>query len=605
MPRMRSRLGVVLALLTLTACGGRREVRTPDPAARRTTPSGEVVGFVGRYDSYVWMGLPYAAPPTGDRRWRVPDPPASWQGVREALWPGAPCVQYASPFGGVETAPVDTPVGDEDCLYANVYAPRTATPTSFLPVMVWIHGGGNTVGTGERYDGGNLAATQNVVVVTLNYRLGPFGWFRHGALRVDAASDAERSGNFTLLDLVRALEWVESHIAGFGGDPAKVTIFGESAGGSNTLALLLSPSAVGLFHRAIIQSGGLRMADPVAAEAFSDGPPAFDAAHSSNEVVARLLVADHTARDRADAKTKIGAMAKPDLAARLRAKSAREILAAYTPLPGSGLIPMPILFRDDAVLPTGAYLDHFRHEHEWNRVPVLIGTNRDEIKIFMFGSPDWVRRWFGLLPRFVDEAHYDVVAEPLSRMWKATGADEVAAAMVESGARDVFMYRFDWDEEPRILGTDLSRMLGASHGFEIPFVFGHFDLGRDGSRLFDRTNEPGRRELAAAMMSYWASFARTGDPGKGDGGRPEWPRWSTAQEYLVLDTPAGGGITRAAGVSTRDTVLQSIEQDQRLADPRTRCLVYHDLVFRPPVLTRRAYDEKCSKFPFEKYPWRD
>ena len=600
---MRRHLGVVVTLLILAACGKKAEVRTADPASRRNTPSGEVVGFVGRYDSHVWMGIPYAAPPTGDRRWRTPEPPAPWQGVREALQPGSPCVQYASPFGGVETAPVNTPVGDEDCLFLNVYAPRTATPTSFLPVMVWIHGGGNTTGLGDRYDGGNLAVTQNVVVVTLNYRLGPFGWFRQAALRIDAGSDNERSGNFALLDLVRALEWVESSIAGFGGDPAKVTIFGESAGGANSLALLLSPSAVGLFHRAIVQSGGFHPTDPVAAESFVDAPTSPVSAHTANEVVARLLVADHTARDRSDAKTKIGSMPKADLATRLRAKSAREILGAYTPQPGTGLIPMPTLIRDDTVLPSGPYLDQFRRASGWSQLPVLIGSNRDELKIFMF-SPPWVRRWLGFLPRLVDDTQYDPLAESLSRMWKATGVDEVAEAMVASGARDVFTYRFDWDEEPTILGADLSRMLGASHGFEVPFVFGHFDLSREGNRLFTAANEPGRRELAAAMMSYWAAFARTGDPGRGDGKRPEWPRWGATHEYLVLDTPAGGGITRASGVSTRESVLQSIEQDKRL-DARGRCLVYRDLVFRPPVLTRQAYDAKCPTFPFDGYPWRD
>jgi len=601
---MRSRPAILVALLLVAACGGKPPPPAADPTSRRTTPSGDVVGFVGQYQSHVWLGLPYAAPPVDDLRWRAPAPPAAWQGVRQALQPGSPCLQYASPFGGVDTAPTDTPVGDEDCLYLNVYAPRTATATSFLPVMLWIHGGGNTIGTATRYDGGNLAATQNVVVVTVNYRLGPFGWFRNNALRVDAMSDAERSGNFAILDLVRALEWVESHIAGFGGDPAKVTVFGESAGGANTLALLLSPSAVGLFHRAIIQSGGLHLWDPVGAEAFDDAPTPVTS-NSANEAVARLLVADGTARDRADAKVKLPAIPRAELATRLRAKSGREILGAYAPMPGIGMILMPTVFRDDTVLPTGAYLDNFRGAHGWSQVPVMLGTNRDENKLFMVGSPVWVRRWFGIVPRIIDDAHYDVVAEMLSRMWKATGADELATAMVASGARDVFVYRFDWDEEPTILGADLARMIGAAHGFEVPFVFDHFDFGRDARRLFTRDNEPGRRELAAAMMAYWAAFARSGNPGRGDGTRPEWPAWSGKPEFLVFDTPAGGGITRSSAVQSREGVLAAIEADPRLAEPRARCLVYHDLVIWSPSLTRQAYDEKCRAFPFDGYPWRD
>jgi len=156
--------------------------------------------------------------------------------------------------------------------------------------MVWIHGGGNTIGVGTRYDGGHLAASQNVVVVTVNYRLGPFGWFRNAALRADSNTDAERSGNFAILDLVRALEWVEGNITNFGGDPAHVTIFGESAGGSNTLGLLLSPSAVGLFHRAIVQSAGFQTWDPIGAEAFDDHAT-IETKNSANEAIARLSAA--------------------------------------------------------------------------------------------------------------------------------------------------------------------------------------------------------------------------------------------------------------------------------------------------------------------------
>jgi para-nitrobenzyl esterase len=553
----------------------------------------------------VWLGLPYAAPPTGDRRWREPVPPAPWTGVREALAPGAPCVQYASPFGGIRTVPANTPVGDEDCLYLNVYAPRAATPTAFLPVMVWIHGGGNTVGAGTLYDGGELAATQNVVVVTLNYRLGPFGWFRHASLRSDATTDAERSGNFATLDLVRALEWVQNDIAAFGGDPARVTVFGESAGGTNTLTLLLSPQAIGLFHRAIVESGGLHMSDPVGAEAFVDGPTA-EPANTSNEAIARLLVTQGRARDRADAKTRIGTMPRAELATWLRQVSARDLLAAYAPLPSAGLIGMPTVFRDDTVLPSEPYLERLRRADGWNRVPVMLGTNHDENKLFMFASPVWVRRWFGFVPRLIEPERYDAVAQALSRTWQATGAEELATAMRTAGATDVYVYRFDWNEEPTILGTDLSRMLGASHGFEIPFVFGHFDLGRDANRLFTRENEPGRAELSAAMMTYWATFAATGRPGGGPDARlPAWPAWSVGTpSFLVLDTAAGGGIRASQETTTREAVLAAIATDPRLPTSRDRCLAYHDLVQWSGTLSRAAYDAKCPDHAFDGYPWR-
>ena len=165
------------------------------------------------------------------------------------------------------------PAGAEDCLYLNVYAPRSATPgTGRLPVMVWIHGGGNVVGHAGFFDGGNLAAREDVVVVTINYRLGPFGWFRHPALRDAGASELDRSGNFGTLDQVRALEWVRDNAAAFGGDPGNVTVFGESAGGTNVFALLLAPPARGLFHRAIVESGNLSFGAPATAEGFVDDP---------------------------------------------------------------------------------------------------------------------------------------------------------------------------------------------------------------------------------------------------------------------------------------------------------------------------------------------
>jgi para-nitrobenzyl esterase len=273
-------------------------------------------------------------------------------------------------------------------------------------------------------------------------------------------------------------------------------------------------------------------------------------------------------------------------------------------MPGIGMIRMPTVFRDDALIPSGAPLDQLRRANGWNRVPVMLGTNRDENKIFMFASPVWVHRWLGFLPRLVEPDAYDVVASHLARTWKATGADELAMAMTASGAHDVYVYRFDWDEEPTVLGSDLGRMLGAAHGLEIPFVFGHWDLGREARRLFTADNEAGRLELSAAMMDYWTTFAKTGRP-NGGGTHPEWPDWSARPEYLVLATSRAGGITRSTDVVTRASALGSIDGDPRLADPRTRCLVYHDLVAWAGLLSRAVYDEKCPGFAFEAHPWRN
>ena len=222
----------------------------------------------------------------------------------------------------------------------------------------------------------------------------------------------------------------------------------------------------------------------------------------------------------------------------------------------------------------------------------------------MFGSPDWVWWRFWILPRLRDPEGYDRSAEFLSKLSKADAADGIARAMYGSGARDVFVYRFDWDEEPTVLGSDLSRMLGAAHGMDIPFVFGNFVFGEGTDRIFTAENEPGRLALSAAMMSYWTQFAKSGRPVTGAGDAvPEWPAWDEGGRFLVLDTEAGGGIRPSAETVSREGLLAAIESDPRLADRRLRCIVYHDLARWGEALERSEYDVKCPEHPFDGYPW--
>jgi para-nitrobenzyl esterase len=604
------------ALVLVVLVGGcsrpvHREPAPADPTSVRTLPAGRVIGAAGQSGEQVWRGIPYAAPPTGPRRWRAPQPLPPWEETREALAFGSPCPQYASPLGGVPGKD-GTVVGNEDCLFLNVYAPRFAagevpTGDQRLPVMLWIHGGGNSIGEAGFYHPGKLAAAERVIVVTTNYRLGPLGWMRHAALR-EGATAAEQSGNFATLDLIAALQWVHDNIAAFGGNPDNVTIFGESAGGQNVFSLLLSPAAKGLFHRAIAQSGGLWMSSPAQAEHFADDADAGDA-HSSNEVLLALLQRDGRATDRAGAKAALAAMAPADIAAYLRGKSPAELLSVYEPSPGNGMIEMPKVFRDGTVLPAEEPLARFARADGWNHVPVILGTNRDENRLFMFGDPHWVTRYFWIVPRLRNEPLYIATSDYLARNWKATGADMPAAAM-RTNADAVYVYRFDWDEQPHVLGADLSVMLGAAHGFEIPFVFDHFDLGPRGNVMWTDENAPGREQLSQAMMGYWAEFARAGRPGRGgnDGG-VEWVAWDAsapgAPKYLILDTPAGGGIRMSAGAVTLEQLRSDLATDPRLPQPRDRCAVYHELARWGRGFSRAGYDAtpECKEFPFDQYPW--
>jgi para-nitrobenzyl esterase len=565
-----------------------------DSRALRTPPAGPVIGFSGAYGAHVWRGIPFAEPPVGPLRWRAPQPAAAWQSPREALAFGSHCTQFSTNLSNVDVEP-GTPIGSEDCLTLDIYAPvfdAGAVPQGGerLPVMVWIHGGGNTIGHSSEYDGGHLATAEQVIVVTLNYRLGPFGWFQHPALAQDAP-ELERGGNFGTLDLIRGLAWVRENIAAFGGDPGNVTVFGESAGGRNVVQLLLSPPARGLFHRAIVQSGGLRSNTPAEASHYRDDPEPGHAS-SSAEVALRLLA---PGEERGAARAKLGALPASELAQRLRALSNAEVLSAYD---GSklGMIDLPQVIRDGVVLPGDPFPAAFARAGVVAPVPVLFGTNKDEQKTFLFFDPKYVDRWFGVVPRLLDRDRYLLTAEYQSRSWKAMGADEPAIALTGLGRKDVFVYRFDWDEEPNILWIDLGEVLGAAHAFEVPFVFGHWSLGAQSGRLFDESNRPGREALSGAMMSYWAEFARRGAPGQGSrGDQPTWSAWDPSDggdKFVVLDTPAGGGIRMAStGVETNAGLLAEIGSDPRLADAARRCQVLADWIVwaRTPALNESHY----------------
>ena len=574
----RAVAGLVLAV----GCTSEPEIPAPsaDPTTLRHLATGDVVGASGAYGGHAWLGIPYAEPPLGGLRWRAPQPLLPWTGTREALAFGDSCPQFASGIGGDPSAKPGTLVGHEDCLTLNVYAPALPGPAAEarLPVMVWIHGGGNTIGASRSYDGSRLASLHGVVVVTLNYRLGALGWFRNEALRESAdALDAsgnfgtlDASGNFGTLDQIQALHWVQAHIAAFGGDPQNVTIFGESAGGQNVLVLLISPLAAGLFQRAIAQSGGAWDTTPAEAENLRDAPEP-GAPESSGEILLTLLEREGLAADRAGGEAAAAGMPLAERASFLRGIPAEQLLAAYDP-GGRGFYECPRVFREGTVIPREPQSELLGRPGAYHAVPVMLGTNRDEQRLFFFLDPARTSRWFGV-PRAKDPATYQRDAAYRSRAWKITGVDEPARALAEAQPGRVFAYRFDWDEQPSFLWADFSELLGAAHGLEIPFVFGNFSFGPNGRFLFDEANRPGREALAAMMMSYWTEFARSGDPGRGrDGTLPRWVPWQEdGEKYAVLDTPAAGGVRMATESERLDDLAAAILADGSYENERERC----------------------------------
>jgi len=587
---------LAVALVALAGCSPPTPpaAGTADPQTVRSLPQGRVAGFAGEFGAHNWRGIPFAAPPVGPLRWRAPRPAPAWEGVRQALAFGAACPQIANAGGGWDGAEPGEATGSEDCLTLNVFAPAWApdqvpTAKDRKPVMVWIHGGGNSVGDALPYDAGNLAVTHDLVVVTVHYRLGPLGWFRHASLRGEGTSAEDRSGNFGTLDLIQALDWVRENIAAFGGDPKRVTIFGESAGGANVYSLLLSPLARGLFHRAVVQSGGLRSYSPAEAENFADDPEPGHAG-SSNEVLLTLLQSDGGA-DRDAARTRLGAMSADETAAYLRALEPAALLRAYDGYGGTGMLDAPEILRDGFVLPE----DHLRNvlaEGRYNQVPVIVGTNRDESKLFMSFNPEYVRTVMRLPLWRRDAVAYERDARYGSNTWKALGVDGPAQAMRRVQGPSVFAYRFDWDELASPLWLDLPTLVGAAHAIEIPFVFGRFELGRVGNRIFDETSEPGRTQLAQAMMSYWAQLAYKGNPGHGrDWKLPRWESWGTGDKtFLVLDSRAGGGIRMSDQRVTVPGLVDTVLQDADFPDDATRCATLRSISERALELEREKVD---------------
>jgi para-nitrobenzyl esterase len=493
------------AVLSVTAaCGG-----TQTSLNRVVLDSGPILG-VQEAGIWVFKGIPYAAPPVGDLRWRPPQPVTPWQDVRQCVEPGPSCPQPAA--GGVFY--LDVGETDEDCLYLNVWSPAESSAER-LPVMVWIHGGSFVTGSGSMavYDGANLAA-EGVVVVTINYRLGPLGFLAHPALAAESAEGT--SGDYGLLDQIAALRWVQRNIAAFGGDPGRVTVFGESAGAISILDLLVSPLAEGLFQRAIAQSGILLDTG----FGVSTAAAKAQAEAAGEEFVKRL-----------------GVDPSGDALAQMRALSAAELLAAGgsgEDLMDQGLTWKPVA--DGYVLsdlPTDLWL-----AGRQAKVPLLIGSNADEGNAFLAGltgSTDEFRLQMGrIFGPYVDEALalYPVaspadITPAFSRMLTEVGFASTArfAAAAMSAVAPAYLYQFT--------RVPLGNPLGAFHGVEIPYVFGNAGLF---TALGDI--QQADYDLSGAMMGYWVRFAATGDP-NGDGAVP-WPEYdSTTDRHLELGDTIG------------------------------------------------------------------
>ncbi len=499
----------VLSCLLLAAC----QPSPTGPVVR--TANGEVQGFL-QEDVHLFYGIPYAEPPVGPLRWQSPQPlAANWTGVRAATKPGPLCFQYM----------LYMQRGVEDCLYLNIATPDVK-PAMPKPVMVWLHGGGFIGGDGLQGSPlQRLAKRGDMVVVSLNYRLGALGFLAHPALSSEGqqAHGVYASGNYGLQDQQAALRWVRDNIASFGGDPQNVTIFGESAGGMSVCAQLASPLAAGLFRQAIVQSGPCMSQNP-----------SLHAAEKQGEYLA----------------IRAGCEGRGDLLACLRSKTPEELMQALPNDPAFvfgegefGVWGVPVV--DGRVL-----TDTLRHSFangQFNRVPVINGSNGDEGSILVMFSHEY--RFASLQPqdyekriRYLVGDDPGVMARLLARYPLAKYPDAGAAlaelfgdafmscSVLETSAQlakwtPVYGYVFAYPDADFILPE--ARRLNAFHGAELQFVF-HYPMG-----WFENRFSGEELLLANAMMDYWSQFAHHGKPDKD--GLPAWPLFADGGQQLVFD----------------------------------------------------------------------
>jgi len=455
----------------------------------------------------VYKGIPFAAPPLGDLRWAPPQPPKDWKGVKKTVAYAPACMQHVVVERdlGLDATPIS-----EDCLYLNIWTPAKSSRER-LPVMVWIYGGGFTIGgtSMPQYDGVNLAKN-GVVYVSVAYRLGPLGFLASSELSKEQGG---HSGNYGLLDQIAGLKWVKHNIAAFGGNPDKVTIFGESAGGISVSMLCASPLAKGLFEGAISESGG-----------------SFAPAHQDSDAgenVPNLAQAEQTG---AAFLSKLGVSSIADA----RKLSAEDIYKSMGPGMGGGWWPN----FDGYVLLGDQY--KLYQEGKYNNTPILIGTNADEGALFVASTTmekfkASVDAGYGEFAHNILAAYPDTSEKQALRSARDLARDSTfawstwswARLQNSSGGDKVFVYYFN--HRPNYPDLPRFKDWGPAHGSEIYFVFGNFTKGMPAT--------PEDKKVSAQLITYWTNFAKYGNPnGKA---LPEWPAFTNANpKVMELDDPS-------------------------------------------------------------------
>ena len=490
-----------------------------------STSSGDVSGL-NKNRVILWEDIPYAQPPVGDLRWKAPRSitiPKNIKPIDNNF-----CVQRPSSLGGADGD--GDYVGNEDCLYLDIFAPKKVDSEK-LPVMFWIHGGGNTSGLKDLYDFSKMVRKHNVIIVRINYRLGPFGWFYHPAIQGFQAGD-DKTSNFGTLDIIAALKWVQKNIDLFNGDKENITIFGESAGGHNVLSLIGSKKAEGLFHKAISMSGYTTSITPD--DAYRQQIRSSTSDFSSWEVVNKIIFEQDFIR-------KQNEMSNEEIRNILKDLSTDDFFKHY--VDRKTYQELPLTTSDGIVISKNGLKNSLSNKDHVNIVPTIAGSNLDEVKLWLSTAEYFIDVDYSLigsiigLPKVIlkDNDAFEAFNHYRSMAWKIRGGDDPLNSLLRAGNKELYAYRFDWDDHRRLFVADFKNLIGAAHATEIPLLSGSYDLV-GGYPLSDLIYPSGISKLYTSrnMMRFWTNFAKNGVPGKSTNGK-EWTTYNNKRNFIIID----------------------------------------------------------------------
>ena len=513
----------------------------------------------------LWEDIPFALPPLKDLRWKAP---------RENVNPSLKIIPKENNFchqevGGEIQEIYET--GSEDCLYLDVRAPHIARDN--MPVMFWIHGGGNTSGHKDFYDFSELVKRKDVIVVSINYRLGPLGFFTHPAIQ-DLNSGLDKTSNFGILDIILALKWVKENINSFGGDPNNITIFGESAGGHNVLSLLVAPQARGLFHKAISQSGYTKsssLENAYKSEHFNQ-----DKTSDSWTVFNKYVVQNGLIEDIQKASIFQSNASKKEIRKILYNADPQTLVNMY-----GDTFETPLLTNDGVVIPRMGLLEALGSPEHLYKVPTIAGSNKDEIKLWIGFSKYFIEADRFFLSRTLgvpklkikDINKYEFYNSVRASGWQLRGVQEPLNNIFNAGNKEVYAYRFDWDNLRDFFIGDFSEIIGAAHAIEIPMVSGDFDLvGEFQWIVYPRSKS--RRYVSRNMMNFWTNFAKFGTPGASSN-KIYWESYNpnSSNKILIIDEK------KNLRISSLDLSLDGLVNEisaSNLLDDEEKCILLYE-----------------------------